>query len=62
MATYAVKNLTFTYPGKTEPALKDITLNIEMGEFIAVCGQSGSGKSTLLRNLKPILAPHGDRQ
>ncbi|MBQ3610876.1 MAG: ATP-binding cassette domain-containing protein [Firmicutes bacterium] len=62
MATYAVKNLTFTYPGKTEPALKDVTLNIEMGEFIAVCGQSGSGKSTLLRNLKPILAPHGDRQ
>lgn len=62
MATYAVKNLTFTYPAKTEPALKNVSLNIEMGEFIAVCGQSGSGKSTLLRNLKPILAPHGERQ
>lgn len=62
MATYAVKNLTFTYPGKTEPALKNVNLTIEMGELIAVCGRSGSGKSTLLRNLKPILAPHGERQ
>lgn len=62
MATFTVKNLTFTYPGKQEPALKEINFNVEPGEFIAVCGQSGSGKSTLLRNLKPILAPHGKKQ
>lgn len=59
METYSIKNLTFTYPNKETPALKDISFDIGMGEFVVICGQSGSGKSTLLRNLKPILAPHG---
>lgn len=62
MATFTIKNLTFTYPGKEKPALKNINLEINMGEMLVICGQSGSGKSTLLRNLKPILAPHGSRQ
>ena len=62
MATFTVKNLTFTYPNKQEPALEDINLTVEMGAFIVICGQSGSGKSTLLRNFKPILTPHGKRQ
>ena len=61
METFAVKNLTFTYPGKTEPALDGVDFHVNIGEFIAVCGQSGSGKSTLLRNLKPVLAPNGER-
>ena len=37
--------------------LKDITLNIEAGEVVVVCGPSGSGKSTLIRcinGLEPI--------
>lgn len=61
MEIFSVKNLTFTYPEKNRPALRNINLNIEAGQFIVICGQSGSGKSTLLRNLKPILAPHGIR-
>lgn len=61
MEIFSVKNLTFTYPEKNKPALRNINLNIEAGQFIVICGQSGSGKSTLLRNLKPILAPHGTR-
>ena len=61
METFSIKNLTFTYPGKIKPALNDVSFDINIGEFVAICGQSGSGKSTLLRNLKPILAPHGSK-
>jgi len=61
LETFSIKNLTFTYPGKQRPALNDVSFDINIGEFVAICGQSGSGKSTLLRNLKPILAPHGTK-
>ena len=60
MAQFEIKNLTFTYPtAKGHPALSDINLNIEQGQYITVCGRSGSGKTTLLKHLKSVLAPHG---
>lgn len=62
METFAIKNLTFTYPTAETAALKNINISINPGKLVAVCGQSGSGKSTLLRNLKPILAPHGKKE
>ena len=53
MAQFEIKNLTFTYPtAKNHPALSDINLNIEQGEYVTVCGRSGSGKTTLLKHLK----------
>ncbi|MCD1295807.1 ABC transporter ATP-binding protein [Methanocella sp. CWC-04] len=45
------KNFTYTYPKGTEPALKNIDLDIEEGEFILVTGSSGAGKTTLCRAL-----------
>ncbi|MBQ8504156.1 MAG: ATP-binding cassette domain-containing protein [Clostridia bacterium] len=59
MVNYKIKNLSFFYPDSNTPALNDINLEIEQGEFIVVCGKSGSGKSTLLRMLKPELTPKG---
>lgn len=59
MVDFCIKNLSFTYPGRDEKALKNISLNINRGEFAVICGKSGSGKSTLLSMLKPEISPHG---
>ena len=42
-----INDLTFTYEGKTEPALNKINLKIKKGEIVGITGRTGSGKSTL---------------
>lgn len=59
MAHFNIENLTFTYPNATTPSLDHISLTVEKGEYVVLCGQSGSGKTTLLRHLKSVLTPHG---
>ncbi|MBO4847745.1 MAG: ABC transporter ATP-binding protein [Clostridia bacterium] len=61
MASYSVKDLTFTYPNGASPALDSVSFDAAEGEFLLVIGRSGCGKSTLLRHLKTVLAPHGER-
>ena len=61
MALLEVRDLTFTYPDSSAPALRGVSFALESGGFAALCGPSGGGKSTLLRLLKPGLAPVGDQ-
>ncbi len=56
-----MEKLSFTYPEGERPALDRIDLVIREGEFLTLCGRSGCGKTTLLRQLKPTLAPYGER-
>lgn len=59
MTLIEVKNLNKIYgSGEAEvKALKNINLNIEQGEFVAIVGQSGSGKSTLLHLIGGVDIP-----
>jgi len=62
MAQFEIKDLSFAYPGKESSRVLDgISLRIEAGEYVTLCGRSGSGKTTLLRHLKSVLAPHGEK-
>ena len=61
MEIFEIEDLTFTYPGKESPAIRNINIKISKGEFVLICGESGSGKSTLLRNMKFALAPNGEK-
>ena len=61
MEIIQIKNLSFLYPGQEGKTLSDISLNIQAGEYVVICGRSGSGKTTLLRHLKPALTPFGEK-
>ena len=62
MEILKIENFYFTYPLKDKKVLNNINLNVKEGDFILLCGKSGCGKSTLLRNLKPSIAPHGEKK
>lgn len=51
-----LRGVTFTYPLAPVPALQDIDLRIEPGEFVSVVGANGAGKSTLCQAVR-ALAP-----
>jgi len=52
-----VRQVTFSYPGQSSPALSKISLRLTAGERIGIIGRSGSGKSTLGRLLMAFYNP-----
>ena len=47
----SAKDLSFSYPGQETLVLKNLTLDLEQGQKIAILGKTGSGKSSLLQLL-----------
>ncbi|HJC09623.1 MAG TPA: ATP-binding cassette domain-containing protein [Candidatus Blautia merdigallinarum] len=57
MNSIEIKNLTYSYPGALAPTLKDVNLEIEKGDFLAIVGNNGCGKSTLCKVMNGLI-PH----
>lgn len=54
-------NVSFTYPGSLQPALKNVSLHIKPGEKLAIVGENGSGKTTLIKLLTRLYTPSEGR-
>ncbi len=52
-----VDHVTFIYPSTNTIALKDVSLKVYRGDFIAIIGHNGSGKTTLAKHLNGLLKP-----
>lgn len=66
MAIIKFENVTFRYESDEEgvflaPAVKDFSLSIDKGEFVAILGHNGSGKSTLAKLANGLLLPEKGR-
>jgi ABC-type multidrug transport system fused ATPase/permease subunit len=55
--TLRLDSVTFTYPGASTPAVKDVSLTLPFGHTLALVGASGSGKSTLVDLILGLLQP-----
>ncbi|MBW4498204.1 MAG: ABC transporter ATP-binding protein/permease [Scytonema hyalinum WJT4-NPBG1] len=55
------ENVSFTYPGSSQPALKNISLHLKPGEKLAIVGENGSGKTTLIKLLTRLYTPDTGR-
>lgn len=52
-----LRNVTFTYPGADQPAVRNLSMKLIPGETVALIGKSGSGKTTVVNLLLRTLDP-----
>jgi osmoprotectant transport system ATP-binding protein len=52
-----LRELTKTYPGQTEPAVKSVTMDIPEGEIVVLVGPSGCGKTTTMKMINRLIEP-----
>ncbi|TWH43359.1 ABC transporter ATP-binding protein [Dulcicalothrix desertica] len=55
------ENVSFTYPGSNQPALRNISFHLKPGEKLAIVGENGSGKTTLIKLLTRLYNPDSGR-
>lgn len=56
----SLEDVSFTYPGRKRPVLREVNLHFDPKRSTAIVGRSGSGKSTLAQLLTQVLRPsHG---
>ncbi|MGB5491809.1 MAG: ABC transporter ATP-binding protein, partial [Woeseiaceae bacterium] len=55
------RNVSFRYPGASQEALSNISLQVRPGESLALVGENGSGKTTLIKLLTRLYEPTGGR-
>jgi ATP-binding cassette subfamily B protein len=51
------EHVRFSYPGRQEPALDDVSIRIGRGEVVAIVGENGSGKTTLSKLIAGLYDP-----
>ena len=57
LAEIVLENVSYTFPGESEPTLSHLNLTIEDGTAHALLGSSGAGKTTMLNLLSGLLQP-----
>ena len=55
------ENVSFTYPGAAQPALRGLSFTLRPGERVVLAGMNGSGKSTLIKLLCRLYDPDAGR-
>jgi ABC-type multidrug transport system fused ATPase/permease subunit len=56
-----IESVSLTYPDKSTPAIKNVSLNIPAGKSVAIVGSSGAGKTTIIDVLLGVLTPDEGR-
>jgi ATP-binding cassette, subfamily B, bacterial len=56
-----LENVSFSYASSAPPVVRDISVDIQAGDFVAIVGRSGSGKSTLASLLLGLHKPSAGR-
>ena len=57
----SAQNVTFSYSPESSVILKNLSLDVKKGDFVALLGHNGSGKSTFAKHFNAILLPQGGK-